>query len=117
LLLISFADSTRQFVVAVQEDTLHVPPPRPGIENWPVIGKPLHGAWSKASTDLPSFLRSIKPQLSSLAQRALGMTASIGGGLLLFIGSFIVAGIVMAYGESAAGGIRAVFIRLAGDTR
>jgi predicted PurR-regulated permease PerM len=45
------------------------------------------------------------------------MVASIGKGLLLFLASFIVAGILMAYGESAAGGSRGIFVRVAGATR
>jgi predicted PurR-regulated permease PerM len=45
------------------------------------------------------------------------MVASIGKGLLLFLASFIVAGILMAYGEPAAGASRGIFVRVAGATR
>ncbi|HEY5885114.1 MAG TPA: AI-2E family transporter [Pyrinomonadaceae bacterium] len=117
LLLNSFADSTRYFISAVQQDTLDIPPPRAGIENWPLVGKRLHNGWSKAHTDLPGFVRSMQPKIGQLAQRALGMVASIGTTLLLFLVSFVVAGILMAYGESGAGFGRGLFVRVAGTTR
>ena len=43
--------------------------------------------------------------------------ASIGGGLLQFLASFIIAGIIMAFGEAGARGSRAIFERIAGTDR
>jgi len=114
LLLNSFADSTRHFIGAVQQNTLQIPPPREGIANWPLVGKKIYGGWSKAHTDLPGFVKSMQPKIGDLAQKALVMVASIGKGLLLFLASFIVAGILMAYGEPAANASRGIFVRVAG---
>ena len=72
------------------------------IENWPLVGKKIYGGWYKAHSDLPGFVQSMQPKISELAERALAMVAGIGKGLLLFLASFIVAGILMAYGEPAA---------------
>ena len=116
-LLNSFADSTRGFIHAVQQNTLQIPPPRAGIENWPLVGKKIFGAWSTAHSDLPGFVQSMQPKIGDLAQRALAMVASIGKSLLLFLASFIVAGILMAYGEPAAGGGKGIFVRVAGAKR
>jgi predicted PurR-regulated permease PerM len=113
----SFADTTRNFIGAVQENTLQIPPPRAGIENWPLVGQKIHKGWSKAHTDLPGFVKSMQPKISDLAGKALAMVASIGKGLLLFLASFIVAGILMAYGEPAAGASRGIFVRVAGRER
>jgi predicted PurR-regulated permease PerM len=114
LLMNSFADTVRNFIIAVQTNTFAIPPPREGIENLPVFGKDLYDLWSKAHTDLPGLLKSMEPKISELAQTILGIVASIGGNLLLFAVSFIVASIVMAYGEAGAGSSRAIFVRLAG---
>jgi hypothetical protein len=113
----SFADSTRHFIGAVQQNTLQIPPPREGIANWPLVGKKIYGAWSKAHTDLPGFVKSMQPKIGDLAQKALVMVANIGKGLLLFLASFIVAGILMAYGEPAANASRGIFVRVAGAER
>jgi len=117
LLLNSFADTTRNFIGAVQQNTLQIPPPREGVQKWPLVGKKIHAGWSKAHSDLPGFVQSMQPKIGDLAGKALGMVASIGKGLLLFLASFIVAGILMAYGEPAATTSRGILVRVAGPSR
>jgi predicted PurR-regulated permease PerM len=114
LLMNSFADSVRHFIGAVQQNTLAIPAPREGVEKWPLVGKQIHDVWSRAHADLPEFVRSMQPKIGELAQRAVAIVASIGSGLLLFIISFLIASILMAYGESGAHGSRAIFVRVAG---
>ena len=117
LLMNSFADSVRHFIGAVQQNTLAIPAPRESVEKWPLVGKQIHDVWSKAHTDLPGFVQSMQPKIGELAQKAVAMVASIGSGLLLFLVSFLVASILMAYGESGARGSRAIFVRVAGAAR
>ena len=117
VLLNSLADSVRHFIGAVQNNTLDIPVPPEGVAHWPIIGKKIHDTWAKAHADLPGLVQSLQPKISELARRALALVASIGGSLLLFLGSFIIAGIVMAYGESGARSGRAVFRRVAGAAR
>jgi predicted PurR-regulated permease PerM len=117
LLMNSFADSIQRFIAAVQQNALQIPPPRESVKNWPIVGKNLYEFWSKAGTDLPALLQSLHPKISALARDALSMVASIGGTMLLFLASFFVANILMAYGDSVARSGRAVFSRVAGSVR
>ena len=117
LLMNSFADSVRQFVGAVQQNTVQIPAPREGVKNWPIVGNNIYETWSKAQADLPGLVQSMQPKLGELARAALSMVASIGVGMLLFLVSFVVASIIMAYGESAERSSRAIFDRVAGSTR
>ncbi|HET8781220.1 MAG TPA: AI-2E family transporter [Pyrinomonadaceae bacterium] len=117
LLMNSFADSVRGFVTGIQQGTLHIPPPREGVRNWPIVGKSLFDTWSQASADLPGLVQSMQPKISDLARDALAIVASIGRTMLLFLASFVVANIVMAYGVSAGSSGRSIFHRLAGPTR
>ncbi|MCM3904332.1 MAG: AI-2E family transporter [Pyrinomonadaceae bacterium] len=117
LLMNSFADSVRHFIGAVQQDTLAIPPPREGIEKWPLVGKRIQDVWWKAHTDLPGFVRSMQPKIGVLAQKALAMVASIASGLLLLLASYIVSSILLAYGESGERAGRAIFVRVAGTPR
>jgi predicted PurR-regulated permease PerM len=117
LLMNSFADSVRSFVGAVQQNTLQIPPPREGVKNWPIVGRKLYDTWSQAQADLPGLVQTMQPKIGELARSALSMVASIGGTMLLFLASFVVANIVMAYGKSAARSSHAIFARLAGPTR
>jgi len=117
LLMNSFANSVHRFVAAVHDNSFHVPPPREDVQNWPVVGKKVYDTWSKAQNDLPGLITTMQPRLLELARRAVSMVASIGISMLLFLASFIVACILMAYGNSAQASARAFFIRVAGPTR
>ena len=117
LLMNSFADSVQRFVGAVQQNTLQVPPPREGVRNWPIIGNNIYDAWSKARADLPGLVQSMQPKMGDLARQALSVVASIGGSMLLFLASFLVASIVMAKGDLAARSGRTFFYRVAGSSR
>ena len=117
LLMNSFGSSIHDLVRAVQYNTLEIPAPRQGIEEWPLVGKRIHEVWSKAYTDLPTLVESMQPKIGELARKALSIVASIGVGMLQFLASFIVAGILMAYGEAGTRGSRAIFERIAGRER
>jgi predicted PurR-regulated permease PerM len=117
VLMSSLGDSVRQFVEAIQAGTLQIPTPRPGVEDWPVVGARLHRLWSQAHADLPALVQSMQPKIGDLARTALGFVASIGGGLLQFLVSFIIAGIIMAFGEAGERNCRAIFERVAGAER
>jgi predicted PurR-regulated permease PerM len=117
VLMNSFGSSILHFVNAVQQNTLEIPAPPESIQEWPIVGNRLHHVWSRAHTDLPGFVESMQPKIGELARKALSIVASIGLGILQFLASFIVAGILMAYGEAGARGSRAIFERIIGVER
>ena len=117
LLVNSFGGSIHGLVSAVQHNTLQIPAPREGIAEWPIVGERIHAVWSKAHTDLPGLIESMQPKIGELARKALSIVASIGLGILEFLASFIIAGIVMAYGEAGTRGSRAIFERILGAER
>jgi len=114
LLMFELGDSVHDFIGSVRDSTLQIPAPPPAIAGWPIVGERLHGLWSQAHLDLPATVQSLQPKLGDLARRALAIVASIGGALLLFLVSFIIAGIIMAFGQSGAMGMRAIFDRIVG---
>jgi predicted PurR-regulated permease PerM len=117
VLLSSLGDSIQTLVSDVQNNTLQIPAPRPGVEDWPLVGKKLHDLWSTAHDDLPALIKSMQPKIGDLAKAALGFVASIGGGLLAFMASFIIAGIMMAFGQSGARSMLVIFERIVGVDR
>ncbi|MGZ8914479.1 MAG: AI-2E family transporter [Methylobacter sp.] len=117
LLVSSIGDSVHHLINGVRDNTLQIPAPSQTVAEWPVVGKKLYGAWSKAHADLPSYVQSMQPKIGDLSKKALGMVASIGGSLAMFLFSFIIAGIMMAFGESGAQSMRAIFDRIAGTER
>jgi predicted PurR-regulated permease PerM len=117
LLMNSFADSVQRVVVGVQQNNLQIPAPSEAIRSWPLVGGKLFDTWSKAHADFPGLVQSMQPKIGELARSALSIVAGIGLTMLLFLASFIVASIVMAYGQSAAQSNQAIFARLAGPTK
>jgi predicted PurR-regulated permease PerM len=97
--------------------SLKLPPPPASIAQWPFVGERAHALWTQAHADLPALLQSMQPHVRGLARQALQVVAGIAGGMLLFLVSFIIAGIIMAWGHSGARAIRAIFARLVGSRR
>src|SRR5688572_3947916 len=116
-LMNSLGDSVRRLIHDVQNNTLQVPPPRPGVAEWPVAGERVHAVWTKAHTDLPALVQSLQPKIGNLAAGALAFVADIGGGLLKFLASLVVAGVMMTFGEGGARAIRSIFERVADGKR
>jgi len=117
LLMNSLGDSVRGVIDDVRNNTLVIPAPRESVKEWPAVGERIYSTWSAAHTNLPALVQSWQPKIGNLAQAALAVVASIGGELLLFLASFIIAGIVMAYGVSGAHATRAIFERIVGEKR
>ena len=74
-----------------------------------MIGDRVHAYWTRAYADLPALVQSMQPKIGNLAKASLGFVAGIGGGVLKFLGSLVVAGIMMAFGESGARAVRSIF--------
>jgi predicted PurR-regulated permease PerM len=117
VLVNSIGDSVYDLINGVRDNTLQIPLPSQSVAEWPVVGKKVYGVWSKAHDDLPAVVQSMQPKIGDLSKKAMGMVASIGGGIAMFLFSFIIAGIMMAFGESGAKSIRAIFDRVVGTAR
>jgi predicted PurR-regulated permease PerM len=117
VLLNSIGDSVHRLINEVQQGTLQIPPPRPGVAEWPLVGTKVHAYWQLAHDNLPALVKSLQPKIGELAKTALAMVASIGGGILSFVAAFIIAGIIMAFGEAGDRASRAIFARIVGVDR
>jgi predicted PurR-regulated permease PerM len=117
VLMASLGDSLHTLVTDVQSNTLQIPAPPASVADWPLVGKQLHAMWSQAHADLPGVIHGLQPKMGDLAKVALSVVAGIGIAVLLFLGSFIISGIIMAFGRSGAGSARAIFDRFVGAGR
>jgi predicted PurR-regulated permease PerM len=117
LLMSSFGDSIRGFIEAVRNNTLSVPVPRESVKGWPVVGPRVYAAWSQAHSDLPGLVQNMQPKVGELARKGLSVVAGIGLDLLLFLASLVIAGILMAYGESGSRASRAILSRVSDPVR
>jgi predicted PurR-regulated permease PerM len=117
VLMSSLGDSVHQFVENVQTNAMEIPAPSEAVASWPIVGPRLHALWSQAHADLPALVQSLQPQIGDVAKSALGFVAGIGVGLLQFLAAFIIAGVIMAFGEAGERSNLAIFRRIVGEAR
>jgi predicted PurR-regulated permease PerM len=117
VLVSSFEGSVRKFVSDAQQNKLEIPAPHEGVREWPIVGERIHDVWSKAHADLPGLIQSMQPQILELVRKALVLGANIAVMELQFLASFVIAGILMAYGETGARLGRAISVRIVGGER
>jgi predicted PurR-regulated permease PerM len=117
VLLTSLGDSTYDLFNNIRNNTLQIPAPSPSVADWPIVGKKVHLYWSQLHTDLPAVVQSMQPKIGVLAKHSLDIVAGTGGKILQFLFSFIIAGVIMTYGESGAKAAQAIFERIIGTER
>lgn len=115
VLMAALGDSIHDFVGSVRDNTLRIPAPPSRVAEWPLVGEKAYGLWSRAHEDLPAAIQGMQPKVGELAKTAVAIVAGIGGAVLLFLFAFIVAGIIMTFGQSGAAAARAIFDRIAGS--
>jgi predicted PurR-regulated permease PerM len=117
LLFSSSSDSIQALINSMKNNTLQIPAPSPSVADWPIVGKKIHAFWSMAYSDMPAVVKSMQPKIGELAKQALVIVAGTGGNILKFMFSFIIAGIIMAFGESGTRASLAICERIIGIAR
>ena len=115
LLAQSLVEGIQSLAAHMRDGTLTIPPPRPNIENWPVIGTPLKRFWDMASTNLTDALRLFAPQVKAVIPGVLSATAGLGLTVLQFVLSIVVSGVLLANAQGAYEVTRALANRLFGE--
>lgn len=100
-----------------ESGNLIIDPPSDSIADIPLIGKRVHDIWLEASQDLPELVQRAKPQLKEFSSKVLGVVASTAGSILAFLGSLIIAGIMMAYGEAGSKSMLMIFQRISNPAK
>ena len=111
----SLIDGAQELSTRLENGTLEVPPPPENMRSWPVIGDPLYQAWSLASVNLKGALSKFAPQLKALGGWLLSTSVDTGIGILQFVFSIIIGGILLAKAEGAYKAAQAIGTRLADE--
>jgi len=99
----------------IRAGTLAIPPPPPGVETWPVIGKSVAGIWTTASVNLDKLIAQYEPEIKAAGGWLLSLAGQLGLTILLFLLSMIVSGVILAYADGAIAVANKFARRLAGD--
>ena len=115
LLSDSLIDTAREVAAQLEDGTLKVPPPSESVKSWPVIGEPVHKLWSLGSQDLEAAVDKMAPRLKKYGISVLSAAANAGVGILMFVVSIIISGVLLAHADGAQQAALRFFRRLAGE--
>ena len=117
LMVTSLAGSASALMAKMSGGHLAIPAPSESIDAIPLIGHKLYAFWLKASTDLPGLIATYHKQVVEGVRMTLGMLASMSGGVLAFVFSFIVAGVMMSYGAAGAMSAKRIAVRITDEKK
>jgi predicted PurR-regulated permease PerM len=123
----SLVENARWLSEGLSDGDLEVPLPPESIATWPLIGERLHAFWTLAHTNLMRAFEQLVPHLTPLAGGFLSAIAGVGLGIVQFVISIVIAGVLLASsnrGSEVAGAVAArlvdergpEFVALAGAT-
>ena len=111
----TLADSAQGLATDLSDRTLSIPPPPERVGSWPIIGPQLERFWRLASSNLGDALNQIRPQVAVFGRWLLETVAGLGLGLLQFVVSIVIAGVLLANAGAGGRTARAIAARLAGE--
>lgn len=113
----SVANSVQTSMQTLHNQAIEIPPPPDSVRSWPLIGETLFGVWSRASNDLSWAYSQIAPHIKGVSKTLLVQLAGIGTGVLVFVAALMIAGLMMAKGDSLQHSAVAIASRISGAER
>lgn len=113
----SLVDSVEGAMTMVKTGSFQIPLPPETIAHWPLVGKLLHSLWMQAVTDLPDLIQKYLPEIKHFTLSLLSELAGAGMGFLMFIVALMIAGILMAFGESGGRSAVQIVSRICGPAK
>jgi len=113
----SVIESTQAISEKYEQGQLQIPPPEENVKGWPLVGEKLYDFWSQASTNLQGTIEKYEPQLKLVGEKIIAVAAGAGGGVLQFVISIIISGILVANAPGAYNITLKTFSRLTNDSQ
>lgn len=108
----SIIDTSAAITEKYTSGALNIPPPGEAVKNWPLVGEKVYSNWAEASGNLEKTMMKYQPQLKLAAQSFVSAVAGLGGGVLQFVLSIIISGVLVANASPAHQIITRIFSRL-----
>jgi len=84
------------------------------VASWPLIGERVFDLWQRAVTNLPDVLDEFEPQIRAVGSWLLDTVTNTGIGILQFLVSFVIAGILLTTSEKGGAVAQMLVRRLVG---
>jgi predicted PurR-regulated permease PerM len=111
----SSIETAQNLAQGLEEGTLKVPPPNESVESWPLVGEKVYKLWSSAASNLQDTLHQYTDQLHAFSAWLFKAIAGTATGLLGFVASIIIAGVLLMSAGTSYRAFRRVGYRLGGD--
>lgn len=111
----SLVSGTRTIGTQLENNDFPLPPPSEKVADWPLIGEKTYKAWKLASENLDAALEKYDKQLSAIGKMMLNSALGTGLGVLQFILSIIIAGILLATSDKGSLFARNFFRKIVGE--
>lgn len=111
----SFVDTTQALLKGLDEGTLLIPPPNVNVKEWPLIGGSVYDIWHNASVNLGATVKQYSQQIKKLLEIFFAAAKGAGGGVLQFIISIIISGVLLTKAAACHDFTLKFFIRLSGE--
>lgn len=92
----SMVEGIKTLKTHLSENTLVIPSPDKKVAGWPLIGQKLYDTWELASNNLRDLLLNYKEQITNVAEKVVRQIVGVGGAIVQFIISTIIAGLLLA---------------------
>ncbi len=98
----SLASSVYSLISGFLNQSLTIPPPPPWLADIPLVGQKLTAEWARAAADMPAVAAEYGGTLREPATRLVSSAGGLAATQLLFVLSFAIAAVLVAYGKGAA---------------
>ncbi|HQE33547.1 MAG TPA: AI-2E family transporter [Flavobacterium alvei] len=115
LIVYSLYDGVNHFQELFNTGEHLIPPPGGTTANWPIITKPIVDIWQMASDNLQDVVLKYSDQIKEYGAIILIAFASVSKGIVSFIISIIIAGVLLVYSDSSADVSQKIFRKLVGS--
>ncbi|WP_200943707.1 AI-2E family transporter [Brevundimonas sp. Root1423] len=100
MLTASLSAAISSLITDLQNHTLTLPPPPPGLAELPFVGERMSASWATAAENVPATLAQHRSTVRSFTASLVAFAGKMATAELAFILSFVIGTILVAYGES-----------------
>lgn len=111
----SLFSTAGDFYHQIQEGTLELKPPSESIKSWPLVGEKLYTALIGFSSNLTKTMLQYSEQIKTVLGTVASAIGSVGGSVLQFVISLLIAGIFMTNAQASEKTFQQISVRLAGE--
>ena len=110
----SLIDGVRELKAMIDEGRSPIPPPGERAQALPAFAQPFVSIWQETSENLQASVSKHPEGFKKVGVVVLSFIANTGAGILSFLVSIIIAGVLLAYAKEGGHTVKRIFVKLAG---